>query len=87
MPTTRRDFARPGETVSLASLNPRGYAVITQAQNPASEFAEFGQRLIDLGMAMKRDQTTARDLQELAKACGIKLLALRSVPGAEVRNG
>lgn len=73
--------------MSLASLNPRRYAVITQAQNPAREFSEFGQRLIDLGMAMKRDQTTVRDLQELAKACGIKLLALRSEPGAEVRNG
>lgn len=73
--------------MSLASLNPRGCTVITQTQNPASEFAEFGQRLIDLGMAMKRDQTTVRDLQELAKACGIKLLALRFVPGAEVRNG
>ncbi len=59
----------------------------TQAQSPASEFAEFGQRLIDPGMAMKRDQTTVRDLQELARACGIKLLNLRSVPGAEVRNG
>ncbi|MFU2327771.1 hypothetical protein [Pseudomonas sp. NFX98] len=52
----------------------------------SSEFAEFGQRLIDLGMAMKREQTTVRDLQELAKACGIRLLSLRSVPG-EVRNG
>jgi len=61
--------------------------VTTQAQNPAREFAEFGQRLIDLGMAMKRDQTTVRDLQELAKASGIKRLALRSVPGAEVHNG
>lgn len=59
----------------------------TQAPNQSSEFAEFGQRLIDLGMAMKRDQTTVRDLQELAKACGIKLLSLRSVPGTEVRNG
>ncbi|MBV4459208.1 hypothetical protein KVG96_14715 [Pseudomonas sp. COR58] len=59
----------------------------TQAQNQASEFAEFGQRLIDLGMAMKRDQTTVRDLQVLAKACGIKLLNLRSVPKAELNNG
>lgn len=87
MPTTRRAFARPGETEWLASLNPRGYAVSTQAHSPASEFAEFGQRLIDLGKAMKRDQTTVRDLQELAGACGIKLLHLRSVPCAEVRNG
>ncbi|OOG11316.1 hypothetical protein BMS17_04155 [Pseudomonas sp. C9] len=71
----------------MASINPRGYAVSTQAQSPVSEFAEFGQRLIDLGMAMKRDQTTVRDLQKLAEACGIKLLNLRSVPGAEVRNG
>lgn len=59
----------------------------TQAPNQSSEFAEFGQRLIDLGMAMKRDQTTVRDLQDLAKACGIKLLSLRSGPGTEVRNG
>jgi hypothetical protein len=59
----------------------------TQAPNQSSEFAEFGQRLIDLGMAMKREQTTVRDLQELARACGIKLLNLRSVPGTEVRNG
>ena len=59
----------------------------TQAPNQSSEFAEFGQRLVVLGMAMKRDQTTVRDLQELAKSCGIKLLALRSVPGAEVHNG
>lgn len=58
-----------------------------QAQPPAREFAEFGQHLIDLGMAMKWEQTTVRVLQELAKACGIKLLNLRSVPGAEVRNG
>jgi len=61
--------------------------VSTQAQTPASEFAEFGQRLIELGMAMKLDQTTVRDLQELAKACGIKLLCLRSVTGSEARNG
>lgn len=59
----------------------------TQLPNQSSEFAEFGQRLIDLGMAMKRDQSTVRDLRELAKACGIKLLSLRSVPGTEVRNG
>lgn len=59
----------------------------TQTPNQLSEFAEFGQRLIDLGMAMKRDQTTVRDLQKLAKACGIKLLCLRSVPGSEARNG
>lgn len=61
--------------------------MITQAPTQSSEFAEFGQRLIDLGMAMKRDQTTVRDLQMLAKACGIKLLSLRSVPETEVRNG
>jgi hypothetical protein len=61
--------------------------VTNQVSTQSSEFAEFGQRLIDLGMAMKRDQTTVRDLQELARACGIKLLNLRSVPGAEVRNG
>jgi hypothetical protein len=60
--------------------------VSTQPHTPANEFAEFGQRLIDLGMAMKREQTTVRDLQELAKACGIRLLSLRSVTG-EVRNG
>lgn len=58
----------------------------TQPQSPASEFAEFGQRLIDLGMAMKRDQTTVRDLQELARACGIKLLNLRSVSKEERNN-
>ena len=59
----------------------------TQAPNQSSEFAEFGQRLIDPGMAMKRDQTIVRDLQMLAKACGIKLLSLRSEPETEVRNG
>lgn len=59
----------------------------THTPNQSSEFAEFGQRLIDLGMAMKRDQTTVRDLQELAKACGIKLLCLRSVTEPEARNG
>lgn len=59
----------------------------TQEPNQSSEFAEFGQRLIDLVMAMKREQTTVRDLQELAKACGIKLLNLRLVASAEVRNG
>lgn len=58
-----------------------------QASTQSNEFAEFGQRLIDLGMAMKREQTTVRDLQELAKACGIRLLSLRSIPGTEVRNG
>jgi hypothetical protein len=58
-----------------------------QAPTLSSEIAEFGQRLIDLGMAMKRDHTTVRDLQELAKACGIRLLSLRLVPGTEVRNG
>ncbi|WP_277761462.1 hypothetical protein [Pseudomonas sp. A34-9] len=58
-----------------------------QTQSQASEFAEFGQRLIDLGMAMKRDQTTVQDLQELAKACGIKLLNLRSVTKPELHNG
>jgi hypothetical protein len=61
--------------------------VTTQEPIQPSEFAEFGQRLIDLGMAMKRDQTTVRDLQALAKACGIKLLSLRSVPGTGARNG
>lgn len=48
-------------------------------QNQVNEFAEFGQRLIDLGMAMKRDRTTVGQLQELASSCGIKLLHLRSV--------
>lgn len=59
----------------------------TQEQSPASEFAEFGQRLIDLGMAMKREKTTVKDLQELAKACGIKLLNLRSASNGKRNNG
>jgi hypothetical protein len=61
--------------------------VTIQEPTQSSEFSEFGQRLIDLGMAMKRDQTTVRDLQELARACGIKLLCLRSITGSEARHG
>ncbi|MBA5979541.1 hypothetical protein HT737_31020 [Pseudomonas sp. MD195_PC81_125] len=53
----------------------------------ANKFAEFGQRPIDLGMAMKREQTTVRKLQKLAKACGLKLLNLRSVSKSEQQNG
>lgn len=56
---------------------------------PQQPFSDLGQRLIDLGAALQRESTTVRELQILARSCGIRL-HLRSTPdvaGAEVRRG